>query len=153
MNETDPLANLRDIHLPPPIEHWPPAIGWWLLAALVLAALVLIIRWLVRRRRRRAWRRVALAVLPDPKGKNSCDTAFYTELNRVLKRAARVNYPNAGTDHMSGEEWTLFLAQKAPRNSTAEFVALTQAPYQPEAEIPPQAAYDLARAWLRSQPC
>ena len=28
---TDPLAELRDIHLPPEIGWWPPAYGWWIL--------------------------------------------------------------------------------------------------------------------------
>ncbi|MCK5915700.1 MAG: DUF4381 domain-containing protein, partial [Deltaproteobacteria bacterium] len=32
----NPLANLKDIHLPPDPGWWPPAYGWWLIAILLL---------------------------------------------------------------------------------------------------------------------
>ena len=49
----DPLAELRDIHLPEAVGYWPLAPGWWLLlvSALVLAGLIV---WTVRRYRRNA---------------------------------------------------------------------------------------------------
>jgi hypothetical protein len=37
----DPLAQLRDWHLPDPIQWWPPAPGWWISAAVFLALLLL----------------------------------------------------------------------------------------------------------------
>ncbi len=40
----DPLAQLRDIHLPDPISWWPPAPGWWVLAVVVLALLFFMTR-------------------------------------------------------------------------------------------------------------
>ncbi|MDP7406676.1 MAG: DUF4381 domain-containing protein, partial [SAR324 cluster bacterium] len=30
MNQ-DPLAALRDVHLPPAVSWWPPAPGWWII--------------------------------------------------------------------------------------------------------------------------
>ncbi|WP_161957559.1 DUF4381 domain-containing protein [Mariprofundus sp. EBB-1] len=46
--DTDPLAQLRDIHLPDAISWWPLAPGWWMLFALILiiiAALFYYLRW------------------------------------------------------------------------------------------------------------
>ena len=45
MEQNDPLAQLRDIHLPPPVDPGLPAIGWWLLAGLAMAALCWIVWW------------------------------------------------------------------------------------------------------------
>jgi len=42
----DPLAQLRDIHLPEAIGWWPPALGWWLLLALLVILIVAGIYWL-----------------------------------------------------------------------------------------------------------
>jgi len=36
MSEENPLVNLKDIHLPPPVSFWPPAPGWWILALLMI---------------------------------------------------------------------------------------------------------------------
>lgn len=63
MNPSDPLANLRDIHLPPEIGWWPLAPGWWVLAALVFALLVLAIIWLRKRSQANNYRREALKQL------------------------------------------------------------------------------------------
>jgi len=44
----DPLAGLRDIHLPAAVSWWPPALGWWLLAATILMLIVALLfywRW------------------------------------------------------------------------------------------------------------
>ncbi len=55
----DPLAQLRDIHLPEAISWWPPALGWWLLLATLL--LLILLAWLsVRHYQRGAIKRAAL---------------------------------------------------------------------------------------------
>ena len=65
MNNPDPLAQLRDIHLPDPISGWPPGPGWWLLALLLLTVLAVLGTWLWRRRRENAWRREATETLAN----------------------------------------------------------------------------------------
>ena len=49
MNPTDPLANLRDIHLPGEVSWWPLAPGWWLLITLLLAVILWQL-WLWKKR-------------------------------------------------------------------------------------------------------
>ena len=41
--QSDPLQQLRDVHLPPDPSWWPPAPGWWILAA-VIAVIILLVR-------------------------------------------------------------------------------------------------------------
>ncbi len=62
MNQ-DPLAQLRDIHLPEAIGWWPPAPGWWILTLLLLVSTTFTIRYLIRRRRQRYFRREARGLL------------------------------------------------------------------------------------------
>ncbi len=49
--QTDPLQQLKDVHLPADPSWWPPAIGWWLLAGL----LIWLVAWGILRALR-AWR-------------------------------------------------------------------------------------------------
>ena len=63
MNPADPLAQLRDIHLPEPVSWWPPAPGWWIVLLLSLAAVVLVIYYLRKYWLQRRYRRVALREL------------------------------------------------------------------------------------------
>lgn len=55
----DPLAQLRDIHLPPPPSWWPPAPGWWVLALIALGLTLWALRAAWRHRRGRRFAREA----------------------------------------------------------------------------------------------
>jgi hypothetical protein len=47
MNPTDPLAQLRDIHLPEAVSWWPLAIGWWLVAIVCILGLFFTLKLLL----------------------------------------------------------------------------------------------------------
>ena len=60
---TDPLAELRDIHLPPEIGWWPPAYGWWILITALLTLTIFAIFFLVKQHRSNLYKRQALREL------------------------------------------------------------------------------------------
>ncbi|MFL3645674.1 MAG: DUF4381 domain-containing protein [Cellvibrionales bacterium] len=63
MNNPDPLADLRDIHLPEAISIWPLAPGWFVVIAGCLAVIAWLAWRLNRRHRSRLYRRQALQQL------------------------------------------------------------------------------------------
>jgi len=158
MNPQDPLAQLKDIHLPEPVGWWPLAWGWWLLIGVLLVALA-VGAWLWWRRwRRRLYRRQALAKLTQAyrRYREEADTARYLQsLNRLLRRAVLSGWPapeNQRLAAMSGEDWLAFLDASLP-GGQSEFTrgagrALLAGPYQPQPQADVEALQRLGREWL-----
>ncbi|PVY79295.1 uncharacterized protein DUF4381 [Tamilnaduibacter salinus] len=146
---TDPLAGLRDIHMPEPGGFWPPAPGWWILAVIVVVALValtwLVQRWIARGR----WRRQARRELDALRACAEADNRWFAELNALLKRAARSRDPSLHPDALSGDDWVELLRQTVPQLSDVEVRALVQAAWHPAPDITPSRAAALADTWLR----
>ncbi len=61
MITSDPLSQLRDIHLPEPISPWPPAPGWWILLVFSTLLIVGTGYYVARYLNSRKYRRRALA--------------------------------------------------------------------------------------------
>lgn len=106
----DPLAELKDIHLPPPPELWPPAPGWWLLAFIAIGICLYLVYLGIKYWRKNAYRRLALKELEDVfeqhKGQH---TTLMTETNDLLKRVALTRYPRESVANLTGESWVAFL--------------------------------------------
>ncbi len=107
----DPLAQLRDVHLPPDPGWWPPAIGWWLAALaclMVIAGAVLLIRWLRRptlfRDARRELDRIASQV---------DDAGFEPALAAWFRRFMVVR-DGPQTAGLTGDDWLNQLERSAP---------------------------------------
>lgn len=154
----DPLAQLRDIHLPSPVDAWPPAPGWWLLAALLAAALITLGFYAVRRYRRNAYRRAALAqwhrlqaqYLATDNGAH-----YLMQLNALVKKAALTCYGPEQVASLSDSAWLQFLDTKvkAPLFNQDTGLLLARAPYQTPHQLEQvtphiQAIADLCRRWL-----
>ncbi|MBV1930617.1 MAG: DUF4381 domain-containing protein [Porticoccaceae bacterium] len=89
MNQ-DPLAQLRDIHLPEAIGWWPPAPGWWILTLVLLVSIAFTIRYLVRRRRQQYFRRQAQDLLTrcwESYQLKNGDRQFVEDLFTLIRRA------------------------------------------------------------------
>lgn len=144
MSGADPLAQLRDIHLPPPVTGWPPAPGWWLLVLAGLLVLLGIFVW-SRRRRRQAYRREALRSL-DRLCERGAPLAEFCEL---LKRAAAARYGRLAVASLSGSEWVEFLNARTPAplfDAAAE--AALAARYRPDAGTADAHLRRCIRQWI-----
>lgn len=134
---SDPLAQLRDIHLPEAVSAWPPAPGWWLLAVLLIALAIWGSYQLRLKHRRNAYRRQALEELSLLESDNALSaTQAIAKLNVLLKRIALHAYPKSDTAAFSGAQWIEFLNISCPMLKQNQdkncFEILQTGPYQAE---------------------
>ena len=128
----DPLATLRDIHLPAPVGLGPPAPGWWMLLGL-LAALALVAAGIEWRRRQTLAYQAAKALREIDR-----DTARHGDARAVAAAAAllmrrvlvtRAGRPDAAA--LAGADWhqALGAGMAGVRDDVVAFIA--EAPYLP----------------------
>jgi hypothetical protein len=109
----DPLAQLKDIHLPNTINDLPLAPGWWLLAVLFIVALSYLIIILRRYIQRNRARKTAIKQL-----KKIDNTQ---EIIALLKWAALQYFPRAQVAKLSGESFKRFLHNQLPAKHQNDF--------------------------------
>jgi hypothetical protein len=158
MGAADPLAQLRDIHMPAPVDWWPPAPGWWLVGFLLLALLGAALAWAWRRYRRRRYRRIALREVDALYARwqaHNDGPAFLHGLNRLLKQAALSAFPASRVAALSGPQWLAFLDSTLPRAQFDNAATRALADIY-RADSAPLQADELRRAarfWLRRHRC
>ena len=153
MPATNPLADLRDIHLPEPVSWWPPAPGWWLLAALSLVVIAGLL-WLWRYRRRQTPRRVALAELTRLRADFQRDgdgAAIAAGISTLLRRLALAHFPRTQVAGLVGDAWLQFLDRSGGDNqfSAGPGRALIRASYRPTEAFEIEALLNVAEAWIK----
>ncbi len=156
----DPLAQLKNIHLPPPVSWWPPAPGWWLAALLAAALLGLAFRWLWRRWAANRYRRLALAALTRLEARRRAghepSLPLLREVAALLRRVAIARYGRPTVARLTGDQWLAFLDRTGNTDqfSTGPGRALGTMLYRPELEADTEAVCRLARRWIRRhRPC
>lgn len=126
------LAELRDVHVPPPPGSWPPAPVFWVLP--VVVAVVLLIGILARRRRRtlrgcvrRELRRIRRS--PELRADRA---ALLAALAGLLRRAALARHGRQVAG-LAGAAWERHLADHAPpRTDPRVWHAIAALRYRPE---------------------
>ena len=112
MSEENPLVNLKDIHLPPPVSFWPPAPGWWILAVLLISSLFIGGVLFYRQHKKRKPKTEALRILKDLQilYQNSKDEVVsLRNLSNLLRRTALTFYDNDEVASLQGSSWLEFL--------------------------------------------
>lgn len=155
MNQTDPLSQLRDIHLPDPVGLWPLAWGWWVLIALLVGALLASVIYWRRHQRQRRYRQQAKAELKSAyqNYRENDDVALYLQsVSLILRRAALTAFPRKRVASLKGEAWLEFLDQSLPGAGTpftqGEGQVLAVGPYQRQPQADVKALHRLATDWI-----
>ncbi|WP_159931255.1 DUF4381 domain-containing protein [Oceanicoccus sp. KOV_DT_Chl] len=153
MPEQDPLAQLRDIHLPEAISAWPPAPGWWILALLLLILVSLASYFIFKRIQANRYRRLAKKQLLALQQYSLQPQQYLQQLNALLKQTAMTAHSVTATDiaQLSGKPWLEFLDQSA---NTDQFQhgagkVLADGPYAPTTDANPEQLQQLALRWIK----
>ena len=104
--QQDPLAQLRDIHVPSEVNVWPLDWGWWVAIAVVLLALFCLYKAITAHIRHNKARKRALALLESVSAQQS---NWPVALNSILKRTAMSYYPTQQVAGLYGKQWQAFL--------------------------------------------
>ena len=104
--QQDPLAQLRDIHVPNEVSTWPLDWGWWVAIAVVLIALFYLFKVITAHIRHNKARKQALALLETISAQQS---NWPVALNSILKRTAMSYYPTHQVAGLYGKQWQAFL--------------------------------------------
>jgi len=149
---SDPLASLRDIHLPPDPGAWPPGPGYWALAVLLAVLVLAIARWRRRIRRGASLRQVARAELRRAQlefGRRSDAGQLLRDLSALLRRVALASHGPAVAG-LSGPAWAEYLRKAAPPGcDTLHWQLLAQHRYAPQVNVPdPDAVLAQCRQWI-----
>lgn len=148
----DPLSDLRDIHLPPPPELWPPAPGWWVLAVAAAAgigyAVVLAIGAWRRGRPRRAAVR-AIAALRRRNAAGEPPAVLVAELATLVRRAAMIRHPRDRVAGLTGLDWLAFLDDDQHHFTRGAGASLASAPYTGREPGNLDALLAVCESWIR----
>lgn len=115
--QQDPLAGLKDIHLPGDVSAWPLAWGWWVLMAVVLMICAAMIIAIYRHRKFNAPRRAALKQLATIK---QDQPDWPAQMNQLLKRVACHYFGSAQASALYGEQWVKQLLSTLPAKQVSQ---------------------------------
>ena len=153
----DPLANLRDVQIPPRLDRWELAPGWWFLSFL-LTFFVFFLFWLfAKMHRNNKYRREALIELEAidlKRKKTGDDLVFLQETQTLLKRVALTAFPREQVAKLTDLEWINFLGRSSKTSRFEDPVAevLIDDVYREKLEQPlnHQAIKILLRFWIKN---
>ncbi len=146
------IKQLHDIHSPPLISLWPPAIGWWIMAILIILITVCYYYkyyFITHKIRRAALKKFKQLQQLDYKHQNQ----LIIELSILLRRVALAKFPQRQVAKLNGNTWLQFLDKTG---HTKEFTQgsgqiLSVAPYQKSPQIEIDRLMVLIEKWIRQQ--
>ncbi len=150
---SDPLAGLRDIHLPPDIGWWPPALGWWFVLLLGILLVIFTVRKFWKFLMSRRYRKEALAELKmiQNGGADAGSIRILQDLAVLMRRVALHRSGRREVSDLSGDEWLKFLDRMG---NTDDFTigagkVFGEEMYKATAEIDSEKVFSVVEKWIR----
>lgn len=155
MAQSDPLAQLRDIHLPEPIGWWPLAPGWWLLIIVSISLLSILLWRLWRKMVAARAKKEALQLLKmyEAQSLNEKNTApLCAKISELLRRVALAYFPRKEVAALHGTAWIEFLNQHGKKvNFKPVTSLLLDSAYQPYSHENIKPLIHRARRWIQQR--
>ena len=155
MSLENPLVNLKDIHLPPPVSFWPLAPGWWILAVLMISSLFIVGVWFYRQHKKRKPKTEALRILKDLQilYLNSQDeVTSLRSLSNLLRRTALTFHDKDAVASLQGSSWLEFLDKtgKTKEFSQGAGKVLGNEVFQQKVNTDMNALFPVVKKWISS---
>lgn len=153
MSDISELANLRDIHMPPPVSSWPPGPAYYLIIAVFMIALLVFFQY-KRYQRYHTPKFEALQKLLALK--ENAQTAVPSQtaaaVNTLLKRVALAYFPRLDVASLYGPAWLAFL-KKTSKNIDfdAISVAILETPFNPDSKEDIYPLLIAAHRWIKQR--
>jgi hypothetical protein len=114
----EPLAQLKDIHLPEQVNNYPLSLGWWLLAVIFVSFVFFVVIQIKRTKKAKRCQQQAIKQL---KGK----TADNHVTSSVLKWAAMQYFPRNDIASLYGSQFKDFLTGSLPEKHRESFSTIS----------------------------
>ncbi|GAA5138912.1 DUF4381 domain-containing protein [Thalassotalea piscium] len=115
----DPLAQLKDIHIPAEVHNYPVAYGWWILLAVIIVLVAICVSALKKHKRKVQAKRAAIKHLSGPITNND-------EILTTLKWAATHYFPRDAIAQLYGKELNDFMLKQLPEKYHQKFNQLAE---------------------------
>lgn len=152
MDASNPLAELKDIHLPAEPSVFPLALGWNILLAILAVAIIigLIIFWIKKAKVKR-FMLLNQFICEIENNSELTDNEIIEKISLIFKRIALAKFSSDNPQFINGEQWLDYLQKKTPKQNLKEtelkyFANIYQKQYiENKAKF-----YADVRTWLRS---
>ncbi|MFT5758507.1 MAG: ABC-type transport system involved in Fe-S cluster assembly fused permease/ATPase subunit [Alteromonadaceae bacterium] len=114
----EPLAQLKDIHLPEQVNNYPLSLGWWLLVIVIISMIIFIIIQIKRSKQGKRCQQQAIKQLKDQAADNHSTSS-------VLKWAAMQYFPRDNIARLYGAKFNEFLINALPEKHQESFATIS----------------------------
>ena len=136
---SNPLDQLKDIHLPEQIDQFPIAIGWWILLIIIIFISGYVIYRMVKYKKAIRLIKPANIEITALRNLEKANAHSIATLSALLKRVCLIYFPHENIASLNGEACLNFLNQQAQKDtvffSHKNIHTFSQTAYQANSKI------------------